>query len=252
MKTQNTLSCLAYALLLLLTLPAGSINAQSSQPKQILVDVSHGQRFWNDATAMNGKEASQVDRVRYMNGELVKNAKALEAEVSYLKEKITPDALAKTDVLFIHIPSSQFQADEAKAIQQFLNKGGSLFLVMDADYWSTLEQTKVNEILSTYNIKFGPDSSDKSTGGHTKPGAVTKKKLSIPYHGARQVEGGTPFAFSNQNDEHVFGTYTALKGGGKIVAMGDGMVSLYMTEWEGVSNYQCSEFMADVLGWLLK
>ena len=25
--------------------------------------------------------------------------------------------------------------------------------------------------------------------------------------------------------------------------MGDGMVSLYMTSWEGVQDYQCQEFM---------
>lgn len=253
MKTKNALTHLLYALLILLLILAPNLSiAQSLKTKRILVDVAHGQRFWNDASAMDGKEASQVERVRYMNGELVKNATALKAEVNYLKEKITPEALAKADVLFIHIPSTPFEADEAKTIQQFLNKGGSLFLVMDADYWSTLEQTKVNDIVSPYNIKFGSDSPDKSTGGHTKAGVIAQKKLSIPYHGARLVEGGTPFAFSNQSDDYAFGTFTELKGGGKIIAMGDGMVSLYMTAWEGVTNYQCSEFMGDAMAWLLK
>jgi predicted RNA-binding protein with PUA-like domain len=40
-------------------------------------------------------------------------------------------------------------------------------------------------------------------------------------------------------------------GGGKIIAMGDGMPSLYMTSWEGVNNYQCATFMHDVIAWLL-
>jgi hypothetical protein len=31
--------------------------------------------------------------------------------------------------------------------------------------------------------------------------------------------------------------------GGKIIVMGDGMVSLYMTSWEGVQDYQCQEFV---------
>jgi hypothetical protein len=43
-----------------------------------------------------------------------------------------------------------------------------------------------------------------------------------------------------------------LEHGGKIIVMGDGMVSLYMTSWEGVQDYQCQEFMQDVFRWLLK
>jgi hypothetical protein len=43
-----------------------------------------------------------------------------------------------------------------------------------------------------------------------------------------------------------------VKNGGRIVVMGDGMVSLYMTSWEGVQDYQCQEFMQDVFRWLLK
>ena len=90
------------------------------------------------------------------------------------------------------------------------------------------------------------------SGGHSKAGAITKTRYSIPFHGARLVEGGTPFAFSNASDENPFGVYVETKGGGKVVAMGEGMVSLYMTSWQGVNDYQCSEFMNDVIGWLLK
>ena len=46
-------------------------------------------------------------------------------------------------------------------------------------------------------------------------------------------------------------TYKKLKNGGKIIVMGDGMVSLYMTSWDNVNDYQCSEFMHDVFKWLL-
>jgi hypothetical protein len=66
------------------------------------------------------------------------------------------------------------------------------------------------------------------------------------------VEGGKPFAYSNASDENPFGVYAETAGGGKIVAMGEGMVSLYMTSWQEVNNYQCAEFMGDVIGWLLK
>jgi hypothetical protein len=254
MKMSYTYKYLASALLALWFISCvTSLPAQSSaSPKRILVDVFHGQKFWNDPSAMSGQDTNLIKRVKYMNGELVKNATALKAEVSYLKDKITSAALAKSNVLFIHIPSSQYDADEIKAIQQYVQKGGSLFLVMDANFHSTLEQTKVNDILGPFNIQFGGDSPVTQTGGHSKAGAVTQRDFSIPYHGARTLKGGTPFCFSNQTEEHPFGTFTTVKNGGKIIAMGDGMVSLYMTSWQNVNNYQCSEFMQDVFAWLLR
>jgi hypothetical protein len=253
MKLVNTLTTIACTLLVLVFISTTTLFAQANTSKQrILVDVAHGQKFWNDPSAMAGQDSGKVARINYMNGELVKNAKSLKADVTYLKGKITHGDLTKNDVLFIHIPSSKYEADEVKVIQQHLEKGGSLFLVMDADYWSTLEQTNVNDILSPFNLQFGGNSSLDLTGGQTKTGAVTKKNFSIPFHGARTVQGGTPFCFNNENEQDPFGTYIELKNGGKIIAMADGMVSLYMTSWEGVNNYQCSEFMNDSFAWLLK
>jgi hypothetical protein len=234
-------------------LPANKVFAQSSKAKKrILVDISHGQKFWNDPADMEGQNPQSLERIKYMTAELVKNANALNAEVSYQKTKITPDALAKCDLLFIHIPSSKYEAGEVKAIQQYLQKGGSMFLVMEQDYWATLAQVNVNDMVSPFGIVFKTDSPVKQSGGYTKVGAITDKRFSIPYHGARIVEGGTPFCFSNHTNDYPFGVYKEVKNGGKIIAMGDGMVSLYMTSWEGVNNYQCSEFMHDAFAWLLK
>ena len=69
---------------------------------------------------------------------------------------------------------------------------------------------------------------------------------------ARTVKGGTPFGFNDRSDANPFGTFKEVGKGGKIVVMGDGMVSLYMTSWEGIQDYQCQEFMQDVFRWLLK
>jgi hypothetical protein len=123
---------------------------------------------------------------------------------------------------------------------------------MDANYWSTLGQTGVNEIVSPVGIKFGEDCPDTLSGGYTKPSPITDKKLKVTYHGARIVNGGTPFCFGNQSETYPFGTFATVKNGGKVVAMGDGMVSLYMTSWKDVNDYQCSEFMHEVFAWLLK
>jgi hypothetical protein len=224
----------------------------SAQNKKILVDVGHGQRFYSDPADKISTELVPTDRLTYMTGELAKNGATHNASIGYLKKAISTDALAKCDLLFIHAPSVKYTPDECKAIGQFIKKGGSLFIVMDEDYWGTLAQVNVNDIVTPFGITFKADNPDKASGGHSQPGAVTKAKYSIPSHGARLVEGGKPFAYNNASEENPFGVYAEVSGGGKIVAMGEGMVSLYMTTWQEVSDYQCAEFMGEVIGWLLK
>lgn len=98
--------------------------------------------------------------------------------------------------------------------------GGSLFLVMDQDMWSTLEQTNVNDLIRPFDIQFGGDGPDSQAGGHTKAGLITDKRLKISYHGARTVIGGTPFSFNGLSDANPFGTFKEVKNGGKVVVMG--------------------------------
>lgn len=220
--------------------------------KKVLIDVAHGQKFWNDPDDMKGMDHNFIERVKYMTGEITKSAASVNAHIGYIKEKIKPADLVGCDILFIHIPSSKYDADEVDAINDYLKKGGALFLAMDADYWSTLDQTGVNDIVSPAGITYQGDSPDTLSGGYTKPTAVTDKKLKVTFHGGRIVKGGTPFCFTNQSEAHPFGTYTKLPNGGKVVAMGDGMASLYMTSWKDVNDYQCREFMHEVFAWLLK
>jgi hypothetical protein len=223
----------------------------AAQKKKIMVDVAHGQKFYSDPADLISTELVPTDRLKYMTGELTKNGAAHNAEIAYLKKTITPDALSKCDLLFIHVPFTKYTADECKAIQQYVQKGGSLFIVMEEDYWATLAQVNVNDIVKPFNITFSSDSPDKSVGGHSEPGKITKQKYSIPYHGARKIEGGTPFAYSNES-QLPFGVFAEVKGGGKVIAMGEGMVSLYMTSWKEVTDYQCAGFMGEMIGWLLK
>ena len=222
-----------------------------AQKKKILVDVAHGQKFYSDPADKISSELVPTERLTYMIGELRKNGAAYNAELAYLKTPITAAALSKSDLLFIHVPSKKYSADECKAIEQYVAKGGALFIVVEEDYWATLAQTNVNDIVKPFGITYASNSSDRTVGGHAEPGKVTKKKYSIPYHGARTVAGGTPFAFSNASDSNPFGVFTEVKGGGKVIAMGEGMVSLYMTSWEGVTDYQCAGFMGETIGWLL-
>lgn len=223
-----------------------------SQNKKILVDVAHGQKFYSDPADKISTQLVPTERLAYMTGELTRNASANKASLSYLKTPITSEALNKSDLLFIHAAGTKYTPEECSAIGQFVKNGGSLFIVMEEDYWGTHDQININDIVTPFGITFKSNNPTKVSGGHSKPGAVTKTKYAIPSHGARLVEGGTPFAFTNAPDETPIGVYKEVDGGGKIVAMGEGMVSLYMNEWQDVKDYQCAAFMGEVIGWLLK
>ena len=223
-----------------------------SATRRICMDVGHQQKFWNDPADMAGSDARLVERVKYMTAELTKTATAVNATVSYLKKEVTPKEVEGCDAVFIHIPSARYTAGEVDAISKRVSSGGSLFLVMDQDMWSTLDQTNVNDLIRPFGIQFGGESPDSQAGGHTKAGVIGDKPLKISYHGARTVTGGTPFAFNDRSDANPFGTFKEVGKGGRIVVMGDGMTSLYMTSWEGVNDYQCQEFMQSAFRWLLK
>jgi hypothetical protein len=234
---------------LLLLFCASVLFPQSSSKKRIYMDLAHGQKFWDDPTTMD--QTGNVERVKYMTDQFLKTAYSVNAKLLYLKNEIKPENLSDCDMLFIHIPSSKYTQNEVKAIAQYLNNGGSLFLVMDEDYWSTLENANVNDIIKPFDIQFGKESPDTAVGGHTKAGLITEKSLKITYQEGRTITGGTPFCFSDQGEEYPFGVFKKLKNGGRIIVMGDGMTSLYMTSWKGINDYQCAEFMHETFKWLL-
>ena len=246
--SKTTLIPRAAIILLVISTISISTSAQSSR-FNIYMDLAHQPKFWNDPADMKGDKQEQ--RVKYMTDQLLNNASKINAQLSYVKEEINTEQLKDCDLLFIHIPSSQYSPSEVKDITKYLNNGGSMFLVMDVDYWSTLEQTNVNELIAPFGIQYGGDSPDTLSGGYTKASLITKEQLKVTYHGGRIVKGGIPFCFNNQTENYPFGTYLELDSGGKLVVMGDGMVSLYMTSWKDVNDYQCNEFMNDVLTWLL-
>ena len=188
-------------------------SAQTSAPPKhrICLDVTHQQKFWADPANVDEQRAA---RVKYMTGEMLKTAAAVDASLSYLKKDITQDGLKGCDLLFIHIPSAKYTPGEVGAITKYITGGGSLFLVMDQDMWSTLDQTNVNDLIRPFGIQFGGESPDSQAGGHTNAGPISDRRLKISYHGARTVSGGTPFCFNDRSDANPFGTFTEVKDGG--------------------------------------
>ncbi|AUP77399.1 motility-associated ABC transporter substrate-binding family protein [Flavivirga eckloniae] len=239
-----------YSAVLIVCFTYVSILKTGGESSKILIDVGHGQRFWKDPKMMNENDG-QLKRVNYMTDELIKTVSKFNGELVYAQNEIAYDDLKQTDVLFIHIPSTQYSKKEVKSIQKYVKKGGSLFLTMDVDYWSSLKQTNVNDILEGFDISYEGKIPDSLSGGYTTKGTITKESLKLSYHGGRIVKGGVPFCYGNQTKAFPFGVYKEV-GKGKIVVMGDGMISLYMTTWKDVSNYQCQEFMQSVFKWLLE
>jgi hypothetical protein len=101
------------------------------------MDVAHQQKFWHDPADMPGMDANMIGRVKYMTGEFVKTATSVDASLSYLKKEVQPKDLDGCDLVFIHIPSAKYTPGEVSTISKYIASGGSLFLVMDQDMWST-------------------------------------------------------------------------------------------------------------------
>ena len=215
----------------------------------VMVDVGHGQRLFKDPKSVDPKD-KYFKRIQYLRKELLKSVESFDGELVFSREAFNSENLKKVDVLFIHVPKQQYSKKELLAIEKFVKKGGSLFLAMEVDYWSTLKQTNVNDILKPFDIHFEGKIPDSLSGGYTGKSPVTKPSIRIPYHGGRIVKGGTPFCYRNESKAFPFGVYKKVSKG-KVIAMGDGMSSLYMTSWKDVHDYQCQDFMQDVFKWLM-
>lgn len=206
MKKTNIVILLCLGLLSFMTRAQSSgMSPKKNQdkPATILMDISHGQRFWNDPSKMETSN-DQLPRVKAMTGELLKTGKSVNAKLAYTKGPIDEAQLKNADVLFIHIPTLQYAPGEVKAIRNYLKKGGSLFIVTEVDYWATLQQTNVNDLLEPFGIQYKGTIPDSLIGGYTKAGAITPRPLKISYHEGRIVEGGHTFLFWRSNRKISF------------------------------------------------
>ena len=99
----------------------------------------------------------RVERVKYITGEMLKTAAVVNGSLTYLKKEITPPDRKGCNLLFIHIPSARYMPGEVGAVTKYITSGGSLFLVMDQEMWSTLDRTNVNDLIRPFGIQFGAE-----------------------------------------------------------------------------------------------
>lgn len=185
-------------------------------------------------------------------------------------QPITADALKLYRVLYLRAPSKAFSATEKDSIIGFVKGGGSLLLVTDEEQRLPIATTGLNDLIAPFGMKLTPDTPYlHNCGAIAKAGEINAADREVPYSGGRAVEGGTPFAYQLDKDgkpAQAFAAWKKVDGGGRIVVMGEGMVSLFLGETDGKrlsgvprdpqnTTYWGKDsaiFMQEVLAWLVK
>jgi hypothetical protein len=162
----------------------------------------------------------------------LKTAAVKHAEFRESTEPLSKATLAGVRVLYLRTPLTPFAAEEKKAVVQFLRKGGSLLLVVDEKQRTDIESTGVNDLIAPFGIQITDDTEYlHNCGGLAKAGEINAADREIPYSGGRAVRGGTPFAYrldAEGNPAEAFAAYKKLRGGGRLVVMGEAMASILL------------------------
>ncbi len=188
-------------------------------------------------------------------------------EFVFAQQEITPAALKGIDILYLRTPSQPLNASEKNAIVAFVRNGGSLFLVLDEERRQSLALTGVNDVITPFGLRLTPDTKvPHNTGAVARAGDIHKANREVPYSGGRAVEGGTPFSLIMGEDGKptnlAHGAFTTADSGGRIVVLGDAMVTLLMGTPDGKrlqgTTFQdtvywgkdSALFMEEVFAWL--
>jgi len=197
-------------------------------------------------------------------------ATKLGAEVVPAKTPITAKALEGYRLIVLRVPQQAFSQGERDAIAAFVKRGGSLLLAFDEERRAPLATTGVNDLIAPFALKLTDDTEYlHNNGAIAKKGVINAADRELPFSGGRAVEGGTPFAW--QLDKagqpgQVFAAYTTVGKTGKVVVLGDAMVTLFLGTPDGVrltgvprdptrTTYWGKDsgvFMEELLAWLIK
>lgn len=243
-----------------LTIGATAIAATPARPK-ILIDLGHGQGGFVDPA---GKESPRLLGYRAI-------ADQHSANLATTKEPLTATTLKDVNVLALMLPQTPFDDAAIAAITAFVRGGGALLVVTDEEARAKVKmaEMRLNDIIGPFGLKFTGDTSDPhNCGALAAAGPINPTAREIPFSSGRAVEGGTGFAFTldatGQPTTRAPAAFATVPGGGKVIAMGDGMPMLFLGQPDGVrlkgttfadTRYwgkDAREFMVDVLGWLTK
>ena len=159
-----------------------------------------------------------------------------------VRDAATTESLRGSQLVYFRAPNETFTESEKAAIVAYVNKGGSLLLVLDEEKRQSLAKTGVNDILAPFGMKLSGDTPRiVNTGAIAKAGEINRADRQVPYDGGREIFGGTPFAFQldrNGNPAQPYAAYKKLDNGARIVVMAEGMASLFLGSPDGVRLHE--------------
>jgi len=134
-----------------------------------------------------------------------------------------------------------------------------------------LAPSDINRLLTEFALEYTADVPYlHNCGARALQGEINRADRDVPYSGGRSIKGGVPFSFmlgaDGKPSDTVHGAYVKLPGGGRIIALSEAMVALFMGDSKaerlsGVPNdpsrttyygKDSALFMEEVLSWLAK
>lgn len=232
---------------LLILFFAGKISAKE---KIVLFDMAHGDR------------GNLIEAYRKIVGE------TKDAILKINESEISPEALSNVDVLVMLTPTTPITTKEKEAIVAFVRKGGALFFNFEEERRVKLEASGANDIVAPFGIRYAAENTPvrHNCGAKSVKGDICSEIREIPYSGGRVITGGKPLSYVFDEGEYLHAVYEVTQDGGKIIATGDGMASMFLGLPEnagvrfsgtgpGDSKFWGKDntvFIQEVMNWLLE
>lgn len=246
-------------------LVAAACSTKEQRTPVLLFDKSHGQCQGSSYTA---DVVPDYEKMAADNGaEFVVNE----------DQPLNEATLAGVDVVLMLSPlqhdlQKNITTEEAAALVNFINRGGSLIVFVDEESHRVhLEPYNINAVTKPFGVEFGYDNKIAFNNGAVSfENDIFKGRYEVPCTGMRSVKGGIPASVC-MDDGFLHATYVELENGGKLFACAETMVALLMggdadierkgptrrtpegkmtqTGWFGKDSRQ---YMADLIAWSLK
>ena len=230
----------------------------------LMFDKSHGQCLGSSYTA---DVVPDYEKMAADNG----------AEFVINEQPFSEATLKGVDVVLMLSPlqhdlQKNITDEEAAALVNFINRGGSLIVFVDEEaHRVLLEPYNINAVTKPFGVEFGYDNKIAGNNGAVSfENEIFKGRYEVPCTGMRSIKGGIPASVC-MDDGYLHASYVELESGGKLFACAETMVALLMggdedierkgptrrtpegkmtqTGWFGKDS---RKYMADLIAWSLK
>lgn len=231
----------------------------------LLFDKSHGQCQGGSYTA---DVVPDYEKMAAENGaEFVINE----------DQPLNEATLAGVDVVLMLSPlqhdlQKNISDEEAVALVNFINRGGSLIVFVDEEaHRVLLEDYNINAVTKPFGVEFGYDNKIAFNNGAVSfENEIFKGRYEVPCTGMRSIKGGVPASVC-MDEGYLHASYVELESGGKLFVCAETMVALLMGGDEGIERKgptrrtpegrmtqtgwfgkDSRQYMADLIAWSLK